>query len=103
MPAPAPCASTRQARAVGGRSQRPETLPPPSSRSRSMATFLAVMPTLRARLPANPGFRSHAMNDAMSLSQRADALEAKMARELDYIVIKSRLHMLADGDTGRPP
>jgi len=43
------------------------------------------------------------MNDAMSLSQRADALEAKMAQELDYIVIKSRLHMLADGDTGRPP
>jgi hypothetical protein len=32
------------------------------------------------------------VNDTMSLSQRADALEAKMARELDYIVIKSRLY-----------
>jgi len=34
----------------------------------------------------------------MSLSQRADALEAKMARELDYIVIKSRLYSMAEGD-----
>src|ERR1700757_1284996 len=37
------------------------------------------------------------MND-MTMAQRADALEAKMARELDYIVVKSRLHALADGD-----
>jgi hypothetical protein len=26
------------------------------------------------------------VNDTMSLSERADVLEAKMARELDYIV-----------------
>ena len=38
------------------------------------------------------------MNDTMTLSERADALEAKMARELDYIVIKSRLYSLAEGD-----
>ena len=29
------------------------------------------------------------MNDAtMTMSQKADAMEAKMARELDYIVVK---------------
>src|SRR5262245_37417217 len=39
----------------------------------------------------------------MTLSQRADALEAKMARELDLIVIKSRLYSMADGDLGAPP
>src|SRR4030095_16447628 len=39
----------------------------------------------------------------MSLSQRADALEEKMSRELDVIVIKSRLHMLAEGDLSSPP
>lgn len=39
------------------------------------------------------------MTDIQTLSQRADALEAKMARELDYIVVKSRLHALAEGDT----
>ena len=38
------------------------------------------------------------MPDTTTLSQKADALEAKMARELDYIVVKSRLHALADGD-----
>src|SRR5258708_29785931 len=38
------------------------------------------------------------MTDTMTMAQRADALEAKMARELDYIVVKSRLHALADGD-----
>jgi hypothetical protein len=38
------------------------------------------------------------MTDAMTMSQRADALEARMARELDYIVVKSRLHALAEGD-----
>ena len=43
------------------------------------------------------------MNDTMSLSQRADALEAKMARELDYIVIKSRLYSMAEGDTSPAP
>lgn len=43
------------------------------------------------------------MTNTASLSQRADALEAKMARDLDYIVIKSRLHALADGDTGQAP
>ena len=43
------------------------------------------------------------MNDTMSLSQRADALEQKMARELDYIVIKSRLYSMAEGDMGPAP
>jgi hypothetical protein len=47
------------------------------------------------------------MADAMtvtpSMSQRADALEEKMARELDHIVIKSRLHMYADGNMGPSP
>jgi hypothetical protein len=43
------------------------------------------------------------MNATFELAQRADALEARMARELDVIVIKSRLHMLADGDTGPSP
>ena len=37
------------------------------------------------------------MNDAMTLSQRADALEEQMSRELDYIVIKSRLYSMAEG------
>src|ERR1700688_2406935 len=43
------------------------------------------------------------MNDAMSLSQRADALEERMSRELDLIVIKSRLYSMAEGDMGPPP
>ena len=43
------------------------------------------------------------MNDTMSLSQRADALEARMARELDYIVIKSRLYSMAEGDMSPAP
>ena len=43
------------------------------------------------------------MNQVMNLSQRADELESKMARELDVIVVKSRLHMLAEGDMGPPP
>ena len=43
------------------------------------------------------------MNDAMSLAERADALEAKMMRELDdQIYVKSRLFMLADGDMSVP-
>src|SRR5262249_51941504 len=51
--------------------------------------------------------RTHPMNAttlaAPSLAARADALEAKMARQLDYIVVKSRLHALAEGDLGSPP
>ncbi len=43
------------------------------------------------------------MNDAMTLAQRADALEEQMSRELDLIVIKSRLYSMADGDMGPPP
>src|SRR5213592_2005621 len=43
------------------------------------------------------------MNDAMSLSQRADALEQEMSDELDYIVIKSRLYSMAEGDMGPAP
>ena len=43
------------------------------------------------------------MNDAPTLSQRADALEEQMSRELDYIVIKSRLYSMAEGDMGPPP
>src|SRR5215475_4730125 len=50
-----------------------------------------------------PGPRWHAMNDTMTLSQRADALESKMARELDHIVIKSRLYSMAEGDMSPPP
>ncbi|CAN5783126.1 hypothetical protein BH11PSE3_BH11PSE3_19260 [soil metagenome] len=43
------------------------------------------------------------MNATMNLSQRADALESKMAQELDYIVVKSRLHSLAEADMSAPP
>src|SRR5262250_385660 len=43
------------------------------------------------------------MNDTMTLSQRADALEEKMARELDYILIKSRLYSMAEGDMSPAP
>src|SRR6266850_986983 len=43
------------------------------------------------------------MNDAMTLSQRADALEEQMSRELDYIVIKSRLYSMAEGDMSPAP
>ena len=43
------------------------------------------------------------MNDAPTLSERADALEEKMSRELDYIVIKSRLYSMAEGDMSPPP
>jgi hypothetical protein len=43
------------------------------------------------------------MNDAMTLAERADALERKMMRELDQtIYLKSRLFTLADGDTTTP-
>jgi len=43
------------------------------------------------------------MNDQPTLSERADALEEKMSRELDYIVIKSRLYSMAEGDMSPPP
>jgi len=43
------------------------------------------------------------MNDFATLSQRADAMEEKMSRELDYHVVKSRLHSLAEGDLSAPP
>lgn len=43
------------------------------------------------------------MTDTMTLSRRADALEEKMAYELQYLVVKSRLHMLAEADMGPPP
>ena len=43
------------------------------------------------------------MNASMSAAQRADDLEAEMAAELDYIVVKSRLHMMAEGDMSPPP
>ena len=39
------------------------------------------------------------MNDTMTLAERADALEHRMMRELDAIIVKSRLFKLADGDT----
>src|SRR5438128_4643823 len=39
----------------------------------------------------------------MTLAERADALEARMARALDVIVIKSRLYSLAEGDMSPPP
>ena len=42
------------------------------------------------------------MTATMTLSQRADALEEKMARDLDYIVVKSRLHSWAEGDMSSP-
>ena len=43
------------------------------------------------------------MNDAMTLAERADALEHKMIRELDdAIIVKSRLFNLADGDMTMP-
>src|SRR6266852_579270 len=43
------------------------------------------------------------MNDTMTLSQRADALEQKMSDELDYIVIKSRLYSMAEADMSPAP
>ena len=43
------------------------------------------------------------MNATMNVAKRADALEAEMAAELDYIVVKSRLHALAEGDMSPPP
>ena len=43
------------------------------------------------------------MADTITLSRRADELEEKMAQELEYLVVKSRLHMLAEADLGSPP
>jgi len=43
------------------------------------------------------------MNDFSTLSQKADAHEAKMVRELDYVFIQSRLHMYAEGKMELPP
>src|SRR5438067_6860660 len=42
------------------------------------------------------------MNDMMTLAERADALEHRMMRELDAIIVKSRLFKLADGDMSTP-
>jgi hypothetical protein len=42
------------------------------------------------------------MNDTMTLAEHADALEHKMMRELDAIIVKSRLFNLADGDMSTP-
>src|SRR5207248_5917986 len=42
------------------------------------------------------------MNDTMTLAERADALEHRMMRELDAIIVKSRLFKLADGDMRIP-
>src|SRR5512139_3763400 len=54
------------------------------------------------RLGVDPG-GNRAMNDTMTLSQKADALEQKMSDELDYIVIKSRLYTMADADDSPAP
>jgi len=40
------------------------------------------------------------MNDTPTLAERADALEEKMSQELDYILVKSRLYSMAEGDMG---
>jgi len=42
------------------------------------------------------------MNDSMTLAQRADAHERRMSEELDYIIVKSRLYSLAEGDMSVP-
>ena len=42
------------------------------------------------------------MNDTMTLAERADAIEHRMMRELDAIIVKSRLFKLADGDMSIP-
>jgi hypothetical protein len=58
----------------------------------------------RPKVPCHVGRSPHSegveMNDhvqAMTLSERADALEEHMMHELEYIVIKSTLFNLADG------
>src|ERR1700720_718469 len=47
--------------------------------------------------------RRRSMDDTQTLSERADALEEKMSRGLDCIVIKSRLYSMAEGDMGPAP
>jgi hypothetical protein len=42
------------------------------------------------------------MNDAMTLSERAEALERKMMQDLDAIIVRSRLFKLADADFTTP-
>ncbi|HYZ42411.1 MAG TPA: hypothetical protein VE687_17575, partial [Stellaceae bacterium] len=42
------------------------------------------------------------MNDTMTLAERADALEHRMMRDLDAIIVKSRLFSLADGNLSTP-
>jgi hypothetical protein len=56
-----------------------------------------------ARLAPRAMGGEFAVNDVMTLSQKADALEQQMSDELDYIVIKSRLYTLADADLSPPP
>src|SRR3569833_1407504 len=58
-----------------------------------------------ARLAASPEGKLEdvAMNDFTTLSQRADAHEAEMARELDTVFIKSRWHLYAEGKMELPP
>src|SRR5262249_1587073 len=53
--------------------------------------------------PANMSDVEEIMGDSTALADRADALEAKMSRELDYIVIKSRLYSMAEGDMRAAP
>src|SRR5690348_2049107 len=59
----------------------------------------------RGSLAASPEgiWRIPPMNDFSTLAQRADEHEAKMARELDYVFIQSRLHMYAEGKMELPP
>ena len=40
---------------------------------------------------------------AHTLHARADALEERKSRELDYLVVKSRIHSLAEADFSAPP
>ena len=56
--------------------------------------------TLADRFNQSEGYRE--VNDTMTLAERADALEHRMMRELDAIIVKSRLFNLADGDTSVP-
>src|SRR5262249_3734766 len=58
---------------------------------------------LSVTLPAKRRSRRERMNDTATMSQRADALEEQMSRELDLIVIKSRLYSMAEGDMSPPP
>src|SRR3954469_4873278 len=66
--------------------------------STSSVTLQAV--TCYATHKRTQPWRRTPMNDVQTLSERADALEEKMSRELDYIVVKSRLYSLAEADLG---